>query len=100
MPVAVNPSNEDQKRARSRAVEWKQFRRDFLYSQKYLAHTLRCSRRTISAVESGREVHNPHPELLRRFQTLKLKHEKQARANGQTTSPAYAHVNHLDQSQA
>jgi DNA-binding XRE family transcriptional regulator len=76
VPAAVNPSIEDQQRARARALEWRQFRRNYLYSQKYLAHSLRCSRRTISAVESGREVIAPHPDLLRRFRDLKRRHER------------------------
>jgi DNA-binding XRE family transcriptional regulator len=80
MPVATNPSIEDLKRARARALEWKEFRRTFLYSQRHLAAALQCSRRTVSAVENGRESIHPHVELLRRFRDLKRRHEKAERA--------------------
>jgi DNA-binding XRE family transcriptional regulator len=81
MPTAAKPSSEDVRQARIRAVEWKSFRRDFLFSQKHLAYALRCSRRTICAIEGGEVVH-PHVELLRRFRDLK---RRQERVNG---SPA------------
>ena len=74
MAVAVNPSIEDRKRAVARSREWKLFRRDFLYSQKHLAHALRCSRRTVVAVE-GAEVLSPNIELLRRFRDLKRRQQ-------------------------
>ena len=95
MPTAVNPSAEARKRAAARAREWKLFRQNFLYSQANLAHALRCGRRTVCAVESGREVFSPRPELLRRFQALKLRHEKAASA-----APAYASTSHLHERRA
>jgi len=85
-------SAEDRQLACARAVEWKQFRRDFLYSQLYLANALKCSRRTICSIESGREVMAPSYELLRRFRDLKKRQEK---INGQPAPPAYANVSHL-----
>jgi DNA-binding XRE family transcriptional regulator len=45
--------SEDEKRRAVRAEEWRQFRRDFLYSQSNLADALRCSRRTVVSVECG-----------------------------------------------
>jgi DNA-binding XRE family transcriptional regulator len=66
----------DRKQARARGEEWKQFRRDFLFSQNALADHLRCSRRTVSAIESGREVINPHLDLLRRFRDFKRKQQR------------------------
>jgi len=78
MPVATSPTDEDMRRARERAEEWRSFRKQFLYSQGNLAQALRCSRRTVSAVESGREVFNPGVGLLRRFCDLKLRYERAA----------------------
>jgi len=63
-----------QKERRERAQEWKQFRKSYLYSQSNLADAVRCSRRTIVAIESE-EVTAPHPTLLRRFRDLKIEHE-------------------------
>jgi DNA-binding XRE family transcriptional regulator len=100
MPVAINPRREDLKRAAARSREWKQFRRDFMYSQKFLAHTLKCSRRTICAIENGRESITPHADLLRKFRDLKRRHEKQEMDNRQTVSSAYIHTHHLDLGQA
>lgn len=65
---------EEQQQRQSRAEEWKQFRKDFLYSQGDLAQALNCARRTVVAVES-QEVTQPHPSLLRKFRDLKLEHE-------------------------
>lgn len=73
---AAYPSAQAVKEARARAQEWKTFRKDFLYSQKYLAQTLDCGLRTVAAIESGREVIAPHYDLLRRFRDLKAKMQK------------------------
>ena len=78
--VKQAPCREDQKRAQARAREWKEFRRAYLYSQRNLADALGCSRRTIVAVEGGREVTCPHADLLRRFRDLKRQQEKQEEA--------------------
>ncbi len=78
MPVSTN-SPDDLKRARVRASEFKRFRRDYLYSQRYLADALQCSRRTIVAIESM-EVINPHVDLLRKFRDLKQRLEQDRRA--------------------
>jgi DNA-binding XRE family transcriptional regulator len=69
--------SEDEKRRAVRAEEWRQFRRDFLYSQSNLADALRCSRRTVVSVECG-ETLNPHPSLLKRLLNLKRKEERAA----------------------
>jgi hypothetical protein len=66
---------EELKRRDQRAREWKLFRRDHLFSQRNLCEALRCSRRTVVAIES-RETLCPHPDLLRRFRDLKRKHER------------------------
>jgi hypothetical protein len=76
--VAPAPSPENRKRALARAREWKTFRRDYLFSQRNLATALQCSRRTVVSVEGGKEVLNPHPDLLRRFRDLKRQQEKAA----------------------
>jgi DNA-binding XRE family transcriptional regulator len=75
MPIAAHPSTEALKQARMRASEWKQFRKDFLYSQGNLARSLGCCRRTVASIESGRESIHPSVEILRRFRTLKRRHE-------------------------
>lgn len=79
MIIAKQASAADRRLARERGREWKQFRRDFLYSQQHLAHALGCALRTVSAIESGCEVYAPHYGLLRRFRDLK---EKMERAHG------------------
>jgi|HubBroStandDraft_5_1064220.scaffolds.fasta_scaffold1104685_2 DNA-binding XRE family transcriptional regulator len=76
MPTSAKPKPEDLKLAAQRAKEWKGFRRNFLYSQKHLAHALRCSRRTVCAVESGHEVMAPSFVVLRRFRDLKRRQEQ------------------------
>ena len=76
MPIAKKPSREQLQQARIRAKEWRQFRRDYLYSQNNLAHALRCSRRTVASIESGREVMAPSIVVLRRFRDLKRKQEQ------------------------
>jgi DNA-binding XRE family transcriptional regulator len=75
MPIAKKPSREQLQQARIRAKEWRQFRRDYLFSQKHLAAALRCSRRTICAVE-GVEVMAPSFVVLRRFRDLKRRQEQ------------------------
>jgi DNA-binding XRE family transcriptional regulator len=80
MALAINPTRTDKQERQQRAAEWKQFRRDFLYSQDNLADALQCSRRTITGIEGGKEVIRPRASLLRRFNALKAKCEKQLRA--------------------
>jgi DNA-binding XRE family transcriptional regulator len=60
---------------RTRAREWKKFRRDYLYSQENLATALGIGRRTITAIEAGEC--NPTPRILRAFRDL-VKRERQA----------------------
>jgi DNA-binding XRE family transcriptional regulator len=72
----TTPSREDQKRARIRATEWREFRQRYLFTQTALADALLCCRRTVMSIESGREVINPHPDLLRRFRDLKRQQER------------------------
>ena len=69
----MTPSNE-LKKSKARAAEWRAFRATFLYTQGNLAGVLGCSRRTVFGIESGETI-NPHPDLLRRFRTLKNQHE-------------------------
>jgi DNA-binding XRE family transcriptional regulator len=92
MPPAQKSTREERQRAAERALEWRQFRVNYLFSQGNLAHALGCCRRTICAIESGREVMAPSYELLRRFRDLKKRQEK---INGQPAAPAYANVSHL-----
>jgi DNA-binding XRE family transcriptional regulator len=70
-------SADDRREIIERAKEWKQFRRDYLFSQGHLADALICCKRTVAAVESGREIIRPKVELLRRFRSLKQKMQRQ-----------------------
>jgi DNA-binding XRE family transcriptional regulator len=69
MPV-LKPSPEDLKRRAFLALEFKSFRRKFLFSQQNLADHLSCSRRTVVSIEGGVTMY-PHPRLLRAFRDLK-----------------------------
>jgi DNA-binding XRE family transcriptional regulator len=88
MALPVNLSRQDRKEREARAAEWRGFRRNFLYSQENLAAVLRCSRRTVVSIESGKEVIRPNWKLLRRFASLKLKLEAQFRAIERRTKVA------------
>jgi DNA-binding XRE family transcriptional regulator len=57
-----------------RAKEWKEFRKNFLYSQFDLAEALGCSRRTVGKVEAG--VCTPLPRFQRRFRDLVRQEEE------------------------
>jgi DNA-binding XRE family transcriptional regulator len=73
--VAVSPAMEEEKRNRAKA--WKKFRKDYLYSQEFLAQTLGCCRRVVTAVESGESI--PTPRIQRAFRDL-VREEKQKAA--------------------
>jgi DNA-binding XRE family transcriptional regulator len=88
MALPIRPTRREKQERSARAAEWKQFRRDFLFSQSNLAEALKCSRRTVTSVESGREVVQPSYALLRRFNELKLKCEEQLRAIERRTKVA------------
>jgi DNA-binding XRE family transcriptional regulator len=60
-----------------RALAWRRFRRDFLYSQKDLAHALRLGLRTVSAIENEESV--PTLPTLRAFRNL-VRREREAMA--------------------
>lgn len=57
-----------------RAREWKQFRRDHLFTQERLAEVLGVSRGTVQNVE--RQLHDPMAQLEGKFRALKAKHAK------------------------
>jgi DNA-binding XRE family transcriptional regulator len=63
------------KECRARRSEWIEFRRKYLFTQKRLAEVLGISRRTVQMIE-GERVERPHPDTLRAFLTLKIKHER------------------------
>jgi len=69
------PTAQDRELAKLRAAEWRAFRREFLYSQDYLAAELKCCRRTIASIEAG-TVFFPSVDLLRKFRDLKFKHHR------------------------
>jgi predicted transcriptional regulator len=70
-------TTEDKQRVKMRADEFKNFRRDYLFSQGHLATAIRCSRRTISAIEAGTVIF-PHVGVLKRFRELRQKYERAA----------------------
>jgi len=72
----VEVSSDDITRREARAVEWRRFRRDYLFTQAALADVLKITRRSVVNVENC-SVTNPHPDLLREFRNLKLKHERE-----------------------
>jgi hypothetical protein len=90
MRKAAKPSAEDLKQARARAIEWRTFRRDYLYTQRYLASELACGKRTVAAIE-GEEIMHPSFALLRRFRDLK---KRQERLYGQPADE-YNNASHL-----
>ena len=69
--VATPLTPEEKKKIRQRAVEWRRFRANYLYTQRVLADALHCSVRTVASIESGCEVVSPSLDLLRRFRDLK-----------------------------
>jgi DNA-binding XRE family transcriptional regulator len=76
-PGVVASSAILEKDRQNRAREWKRFRADYLYSQTDLAGAIKCSRRTVCAVEAGECV--PQARLQRRFRDL-VRREKEAAA--------------------
>jgi DNA-binding XRE family transcriptional regulator len=88
MALPIDPTPQDRKEREARAKEFRQFRRNFRYSQTNLAAALKCSRRTIVSVESGDEVVRPRRGLLQRFDALKAKVEAQLRAIERRTKVA------------
>jgi DNA-binding XRE family transcriptional regulator len=87
MAVALKTrSVEDKRIAQARAREWRAFRRDYLFSQVWLADALHCSRRTVIDVESGKG--NPRPGMLRKFMQLKRRHEADAEREQQRRDAA------------
>ena len=63
------PTAEDRKRAHQRAIEWREFRKNYLFSQRVLGECLHCGRRTITAIENE-ETLWPSLDLLHRFRDL------------------------------
>lgn len=61
---------------RCRAQMWRVFRRNYLFSQRDLAAALKCSLRTVQAIE-GEEV-IPQARIQRRFRDLKREQESAA----------------------
>lgn len=64
--MRISDQERQQRRERAeRALEWRLFRKNHLFTQKQLAEVMDISRRTIQQIESGRV--SPHPQTLRRF---------------------------------
>lgn len=67
------PTPRDLKERKQRALLWKGFRRDNLFTQGKLAQVLRISRRTVQQIEAARVT--PHPGTIRVFAVLKRKYD-------------------------
>jgi DNA-binding XRE family transcriptional regulator len=77
-PMPVTMTEKQKQASRARAREWRQFRVEHLFSQAQLADALKCSRRTVLAVERGELVKGPRYDLLRKFRDLKAREERKA----------------------
>jgi DNA-binding XRE family transcriptional regulator len=67
------PDEEDLRERKLRQIEWREFRRNYLFTQTKLAGILGISRRTVQKIEAAQVT--PYAETLRRFKTLQAKHE-------------------------
>jgi DNA-binding XRE family transcriptional regulator len=70
------PTSRDISDRKVRATEWKEFRRDYLFTQKRLADIVGVSRRTIQKIEAA--IVTPHPDTLRLFRAIQKKYEAAA----------------------
>ena len=72
------PTEEDLKAREARRDEWRQFRKNHLFTQVKLAEVLGLSRRAVQWIEAGKVT--PLPSTLRLFKALKAKHEHEEAA--------------------
>ena len=79
MPTPVMSQAADIQERERRALEFRNFRRDFLCTQVKLAELLKCSRRALVEIEAGRTT-RPRASLLKRFRDLKRRSEKELAA--------------------
>lgn len=68
-------ASDELRERKQRAVAWKKFRRDYLFTQRKLAEMVGVSRRTVQLIEAGKLT--PRPSTLRLFATYR----KQCRQN-------------------
>ncbi len=76
-------SREDENRRKSRAKLWREFRAEFLLSQKNLAELLGCSRRTTQYVEQG--IVKPNQRIIAAFGDLYKKYHAEKRNQAMKT---------------
>jgi len=69
------PTREDRREQKKRKDEWREFRKEHLYTQKKLAEAIGVSRRTVQEIEAGRVI--PYPHTLRLFEALKAKYSQE-----------------------
>ncbi len=67
------PDGDDLRTRKRRKVEWREFRRDHLFTQKKLADVLGISRRTVQKIEAAQTT--PLADTLSRFKILQTRHE-------------------------
>jgi DNA-binding XRE family transcriptional regulator len=72
----LKPTRRDLKERQARAVEWKSFRKVYLFTQKRLGDIVGISRRTVQQIEAGKVT--PHPATLRKFISYRQKCEANA----------------------
>lgn len=69
----LKPTSQDLEKREERARVWRQFRKDYLFTQKRLADIVGISRRTVQQIEAG--TITPQSNTLRLFLVIKKKHE-------------------------
>ena len=72
------PTEEDLATRETRRAEWKQFRKEYLFTQVRLAEVLGISRRTVQLIERGSVT--PLARTLHRFKTLLAKYKNEEAA--------------------
>lgn len=69
------PTTRDMAERKKRAKEWKEFRKNHLFTQKKLAEVLGISRRTIQMIENSRV--SPKMTVLGSMRTLQTKYNQE-----------------------
>jgi len=70
----LKASSEEIEERKKRAVKWRDFMKDNLFTEKKLAETIGVSRRTVQMVRAGKVT--PHKDTLHKFETLVAKYER------------------------
>jgi DNA-binding XRE family transcriptional regulator len=68
------PTEEDLEMRGKRAVEWRVFMKNYLFTESRLAETLGISRRTVQMIKAGKV--SPNLNTLKLFESLKAKYNR------------------------